>query len=127
MTESGDPRGSPFFVTGAALGDWSPLRVAGLRFGRRVALRGGRAAFFFARRVGYHPDMPRTEIDIRLNGQPARVARATTVQALLEGLGALGPGLAVAVNEEVVRRAHYAEIVLQPDDRVEVIQAVGGG
>lgn len=71
--------------------------------------------------------MPRTEIDIRLNGQPARVAGDTTVEALLEGLGALGPGLAVAVNEEVVRRAHYAEVVLQPGDRVEVIQAVGGG
>lgn len=71
--------------------------------------------------------MLRTEIDIRLNGQPARVAEATTVAALLTDLGALGPGLAVAVNEEVVGRAHYAGVVLQPGDRVEVIQAVGGG
>jgi len=35
--------------------------------------------------------------------------------------------VAVAVNEEIVRREAYAEVRLAPGDRVEVIHAVGGG
>jgi thiamine biosynthesis protein ThiS len=33
----------------------------------------------------------------------------------------------VAVNDEVVRRDDYGRVTLRPGDRVEIIQAVGGG
>lgn len=66
-------------------------------------------------------------IPIRLNGAPAEAPASATVAALLESLGRSGPGIAVAVNERVVRRADHATTVLHPGDRVEIIQAVGGG
>ena len=36
-------------------------------------------------------------------------------------------GVAVAVNDEVVRRADWAQRRLQPCDRVEIVRAVQGG
>jgi sulfur carrier protein len=66
-------------------------------------------------------------IEITLNGKPGQVATNATVRDLVETLGASGPGLAVAVNDEVIRRESQASVHLKPGDRVEVIQAVGGG
>ena len=66
-------------------------------------------------------------ITITVNGAPRRVATGLTLPRLLEELGLTGPGTAVAVNEEVVRRDDYGRVTLRPGDRVEVIQAVGGG
>lgn len=66
-------------------------------------------------------------IPIVLNGRPGEAPRNGTVQDLLDSLDTRGPGLAVAVNEDVVRREAYATVRLSPGDRVEIIQAVGGG
>jgi sulfur carrier protein len=70
---------------------------------------------------------PPTTIDITLNGQPGQVKANATVRDLIETLGGSGPGVAVAVNDEVIRRESLASVHLKPGDRVEVIQAVGGG
>lgn len=64
---------------------------------------------------------------IRLNGAAAEAPEGATVAALLQSLGRSGPGIAVAVNERVVRREDHGTTVLRPGDRVDVIQAVGGG
>jgi sulfur carrier protein len=51
-----------------------------------------------------------------------------TLAALLELLRiGGGPGVAVEVNAEVVRRARHAEHRLHPQDRVEIVTFVGGG
>lgn len=57
------------------------------------------------------------------NGEPRETAAAT----LGELLGPLPPGCAVAVNDEVVRRAELALKPLRDGDRVEVVTAVAGG
>lgn len=50
------------------------------------------------------------------------------VEALLTTLGVSKTrGVAVAVNDEVVRRADWARAVLAEGDRVEVIRATQGG
>jgi sulfur carrier protein len=64
---------------------------------------------------------------LKVNGEPREIAEETTVAALLEALRAPVPGVAVAVNGEVVPRARHAMTALRPGDRVEVIRAVGGG
>lgn len=51
----------------------------------------------------------------------------TTLSALLESLQVGGPGVAVEVNAEVVRRARHPEHHLQAGDRVEIVTFVGGG
>jgi sulfur carrier protein len=67
-------------------------------------------------------------IEIELNGEKRTIPDRSTVRGLLEGLGiADREGTAVAVNREVVpRKAHTAK-VLQAGDRIEIVQAVGGG
>jgi len=66
-------------------------------------------------------------IEIELNGAPHAVAPATPVQALIEALALTQQSLAVAVNRQVVPRALWAQRILQPQDRVELVRAIGGG
>jgi sulfur carrier protein len=71
--------------------------------------------------------MEAAAIDILLNGRPERAPAGASVRDLLQRLGASGPGVAVAVNEEVVRREAWSGTLLSPGDHVEIIHAVGGG
>ncbi|WP_224249167.1 sulfur carrier protein ThiS [Hyalangium gracile] len=67
-------------------------------------------------------------MEVWVNGEVREVPEGTTLSALLELLRiAGGPGVAVEVNAEVVRRARHAEHRLQPQDRVEIVTFVGGG
>jgi sulfur carrier protein len=67
-------------------------------------------------------------IEIHINGEKRTIPAGSTVRSLLEGLGiADREGTAVAVNMEVVPRLAHTATVLQAGDRVEVVQAVGGG
>ncbi len=64
---------------------------------------------------------------IWVNGEAREVPEGTTLTALLALLKVGGPGVAVEVNAEVVRRARHAEYRLSPEDRVEIVTFVGGG
>jgi sulfur carrier protein len=64
---------------------------------------------------------------IFLNGEPRDCAAATTVAALLEATGCPDRRVAVEVNREIVPRSRHAQHVLDEDDRVEIVQAMGGG
>lgn len=67
-------------------------------------------------------------MQVWVNGEAREVPEGITVTGLLELLQAgSGPGVAVEVNAEVVRRARHAEHRLQPEDRVEIVTFVGGG
>jgi sulfur carrier protein len=66
---------------------------------------------------------------IDLNGRSVELpAGATVAEAVIEA-GANGDsrGIAVAVDGEVVRRADWEQMELQPDQSVEVVRAVQGG
>jgi sulfur carrier protein len=63
---------------------------------------------------------------ISLNGENTETT-ARTVAELLEQLQVSSIGVAVAVNQSVVRRADHASHSLQENDAVEVIRAVQGG
>lgn len=64
---------------------------------------------------------------LQLNGQPREVPDDLSVAALLDHLSLRRDGIAVAVNGEVVPRGERAKRGLHPDDRVEILTAVGGG
>lgn len=64
---------------------------------------------------------------IVLNGAARAIAPKTTVGSLLAELALKKQGVAVAVNEEVVRRGDWDTTRLHDHDRVEIIHAVGGG
>jgi thiamine biosynthesis protein ThiS len=50
-----------------------------------------------------------------------------TVRALLETLELGGARVAVAINRVVVPRSHFDSHALAAGDRVEILEAVGGG
>ncbi|MBC5810792.1 MAG: sulfur carrier protein ThiS [Candidatus Eremiobacteraeota bacterium] len=62
-----------------------------------------------------------------VNGEPRELREGSTVADLLRDLALEGSGIAVAVNERVVRNAVLKEHTLRDGDVVEVIRAVAGG
>ncbi len=68
-----------------------------------------------------------TTIEILVNGESRKVPEGCTVGRLL-GLLELGARrVAVAVNREVVPRSRRDAVRLRAGDRVEILEAVGGG
>jgi sulfur carrier protein len=66
-------------------------------------------------------------MQIELNGAPHELAENHNVQDLIASLDLANKSLAVAVNREVVPRSLWAQRVLQPSDRVDIVRAIGGG
>ncbi len=70
-------------------------------------------------------------VELIINGQAQETA-AATVEAVVRDLtsagnGEIRGGIAVAVNDEVVPRAVWADTTLAAGDRVDVLTAVQGG
>jgi sulfur carrier protein len=66
-------------------------------------------------------------MQIYLNGQAHECEATTTVTALLVETGHGDRRVAVEVNREIVPRSLHAQYTLREDDRVEIVQAMGGG
>lgn len=64
---------------------------------------------------------------ISVNGEARELCAGTTVSELLRALGLGERRVAVAVNRNVIRRCDLAAHALAAGDRVEVLEAVGGG
>ncbi|WP_295995435.1 sulfur carrier protein ThiS [Rugamonas sp.] len=66
-------------------------------------------------------------IDIELNGQAHRVPALHTLDDLVAALSLRGQALALAVNRTVVPRQQWPRHVLQAQDKVDIVRAIGGG
>ena len=66
-------------------------------------------------------------IDVHVNGEPLQLRTGATVRDLLDRLELGDRQGAVAVNRDVVPRARYADQRLEAEDRIEILEAVGGG
>lgn len=66
-------------------------------------------------------------MEIELNGTPHPIMENQNVQELIAALDLSNKSLAVAINREVVPRHKWAERILQPSDRVDIVKAIGGG
>lgn len=66
-------------------------------------------------------------IPIRLNGDERQVPATTTIAGLLELAGHGQRRVAVECNGEIVPRSLHTTTVLQAGDRLEIVQAIGGG
>jgi thiamine biosynthesis protein ThiS len=62
-----------------------------------------------------------------VNGEARILDLGTTVGRLLRELGVREGGIAVAVNDRVVRKSAFDDVALQDGDAVEIIRAVAGG
>ena len=70
---------------------------------------------------------PPAALSIHVNGDARSIPGGCSVARLIELLGLEGRRVAVAVNRDVVPRSGFAERRLDPGDRVEILEAVGGG
>ena len=66
-------------------------------------------------------------VRILLNGKPREVADGLSVGALLDATQHAGRKVAVEINREIVPRSLHAQRILHDGDRVEIVQAMGGG
>lgn len=66
-------------------------------------------------------------MEIMLNGDNLTVEDGSTIAALIQSRGLGGRRVAVEVNGEIVPRGRHEEHALAPGDRVEIVQALGGG
>jgi len=69
----------------------------------------------------------RAPLALSVNGEPVEAPPDATVRRLLELLQLDGRRIAVAVNRDVVPRSEYEERSLGDGDRIEILEAVGGG
>ena len=66
-------------------------------------------------------------IELRVNGEHRSAAIGCTVDQLLLSLGLNDRRIAVAINRGVVPRSTFDSTRLSAGDRVEILEAVGGG
>jgi len=64
---------------------------------------------------------------VSVNGAERECAEGATFGTLLEELGIDARAVAVARNDEVVRRADLGRERIAQGDRIEIIKAVAGG
>ena len=64
---------------------------------------------------------------IVLNGSEREIPENLSAGALLVNLGLGGKRLALEINQEIVPRSTFDTRMLRAGDRVEIVQAIGGG
>jgi len=67
------------------------------------------------------------ELALLVNGESRTVPQGCTVEGLLVRLALDRRRIAVAVNRDVVPRSRFATHPLAAGDRIEILEAVGGG
>lgn len=64
---------------------------------------------------------------ITVNGERMEIPEGLTVTALIQHLGMRVDRVAIERNLDILPRASWAATPVQPDDRFEIVQLVGGG
>ncbi|MFT7516669.1 MAG: thiamine biosynthesis protein ThiS [Myxococcota bacterium] len=74
------------------------------------------------------PDSLPTENDtFLLNGRTEQYLGQQSIADLLAKHDAAGPGVAVELNQQVVRHADHAKTRIEIGDQIEIVRLVGGG
>jgi len=62
-----------------------------------------------------------------INGQEKTLANNLTLEILLTNLGYANKKVAIEVNEEIIPRSYFKNRLIVNGDKIEIINAVGGG
>lgn len=66
-------------------------------------------------------------MQLLVNGAALDLPDGASVSTLIERMQLTGKRLAVEVNGEIVTRSAHTDTQLREADRVEIVQAIGGG
>jgi len=64
---------------------------------------------------------------IQLNGIPHEINGGTNLNELLNKLKIQKNKVAIEVNGEIVEKNKYSNLILNKDDKVEIVHFIGGG
>ena len=64
---------------------------------------------------------------IILNGSSREVPDNLSASELILSLGLANKRLALEINREIVPRSTFESHIIHPDDKVEIVHAIGGG
>jgi sulfur carrier protein len=74
-----------------------------------------------------HAGPAQSAMEIIVNGERREVSEGMTAAGLVELLGLAGRRYAMEINGELSPKSAQAELQLSAGDRIEIVQAVGGG
>lgn len=66
-------------------------------------------------------------MQIQVNGEAFEIAQNANLSALVALQDLQGKRIAIEVNGELVTRSEYHAFQLKAGDKVEIVQAIGGG
>ncbi|MCG5501950.1 sulfur carrier protein ThiS [Ectothiorhodospira lacustris] len=66
-------------------------------------------------------------MEIIVNGEARQLPEPSTAATLVEALGLTGRRLAMEVNGELLPRSRFDTYRFNAGDRIEIVQAIGGG
>lgn len=66
-------------------------------------------------------------MNIQVNGELKQIANGCSIADLLALLEITGRRIAVELNQEIVPKSLHSTTILQDNDCVEVVHAIGGG
>ena len=64
---------------------------------------------------------------IQLNGDPFEINNGSNLNQLLNKLKIQKNKVAIEVNGEIVEKNKYPNLILNKDDKVEIVHFIGGG
>ena len=64
---------------------------------------------------------------IQLNGDLYEINNGTSLNQLLNKLNIQKNKVAIEVNGEIVEKNKYSNLILNKNDKVEIVQFIGGG
>ena len=66
-------------------------------------------------------------MNIAINGEQRTLEDGLNLQQLISMLDLENKRLAIEVNQEIIPRSEHASYILKQDDKIEIVQAIGGG
>ena len=66
-------------------------------------------------------------MNIILNGSELTLSAGTTLKQLIEQQGLAGKRLAAEVNQQIIPKTEHEKLLLNDQDKVEIVHAIGGG
>jgi len=66
-------------------------------------------------------------MNIFLNGETHEISKSITVKDLIAELGLTGKRIAIEYNLEILPKSEHENTLLNENDRVEIVHAIGGG
>jgi thiamine biosynthesis protein ThiS len=66
-------------------------------------------------------------MELIINGETREIPEQTSATQLIQLLGLEGKRLAIEANMEIIPRSTFDTHFFKPGDKIEIVQAIGGG